>query len=402
MYKLVAILERIFSEITQDFEINEEFASKIIEKVELKDIEKEDLITTPDEKINKFLIEKELLSETRIKYLKGITFIKNSLSVEKFEKEHQEESEDKKFKELLNQYTFEKELPFEITDIELEKDVVKLSIDFSSGSKLRETLNDFNAWSKSDNVIDTFSNKFNVSTENIVFIQSVSQYIDFISSLENINYVSRGQKNCKYELIPSLHRLHTSNYQSYTASYESAFKQKVAFYDNSLELKTEEELRAYGQHFGLPTNYLDFTEAHLISLLFAVEDYNYIENHSIVYFIDALAYNKFAIKDEIKLVDFSDSTLKESKQKTFSDKSYFIKVGNSNERIHFQKGCFLKVEHGDSLDKMLECYTKVAIIDRNSKKTILSELFNLGITFENIYPDKDQMVKTIKFINNEI
>ncbi|MDA1564347.1 FRG domain-containing protein [Bacillus cereus] len=399
---MIEILNKIFNEIEDDFEINEEFSSTIINKLELTDIEKEELISTPDEKINKFLKEKELLSDLRIKYFKGLTFIKNSLSVEKFEKEHQEDSKEKEFKELISQYIFEKDLPFEIKELEIENDNVKINIDFSNESKFKETLIEYNSWSGNDNIIDTFSNKFNVNPENIEFIESVSEYIGFISNLENINYVSRGQKNCKYELVPSLHRLHTSNYQSYTSLYESAFKQKVAFYDNSLEFKAAEELRAYGQHFGLPTNYLDFTEAHLISLLFAVEDYNDIENHSIVYFVDALAYNKFAIKDEIKLVDFSDKNLKDSKEKTYSDKSYFIKVGNSNERIHFQKGCFLKVEHGDSLNKMLESYTKVVIIDRNRKKTILSELFNLGITFENIYPDKDQMVKTIKFINNEI
>ncbi|MGM7637662.1 hypothetical protein [Bacillus sp. Hm123] len=56
------------------------------------------------------------------------------------------------------------------------------------------------------------------------------------------------------------------------------------------------------------------------------------------------------------------------------------------------------MEPNDSLDSMLNNYTKVAIIDKESKQKILSELFNLGITFENIYPDKDNMVKTIKFI----
>ena len=36
----------------------------------------------------------------------------------------------------------------------------------------------------------------------------------------------------------------------------------LPFYDDKTEQKNVEELRAYGQHFGLPTNYLDFTEAH--------------------------------------------------------------------------------------------------------------------------------------------
>ena len=80
----------------------------------------------------------------------------------------------------------------------------------------------------------------------------------------------------------------------------------------------------------------------------------------------------------------------------------WLSYDDGNERIHFQKGCFLKVEPGDSLKNMLTKHTKIAIIDKESKKTILKELFRLGITFENIYPDKDNMVKTIRFIKENM
>ena len=179
-------------------------------------------------------------------------------------------------------------------------------------------------------------------------------------------------------------------------------KKEAANYKKDVEKKNAEELRAYGQHYGLPTNYLDFTEAHLISLLFAVEDFEYTDNHSIVYFVDALSYNRDNVKAERKLVDFSDDEMKASLEREYSDKSYFIRVGNCNERIHFQKGCFLRVEHRDTLDRMFEKYTKIAIIDKDCKENILKELFKLGITFENIYPDKDNMVRTIKFIKEHM
>ena len=140
----------------------------------------------------------------------------------------------------------------------------------------------------------------------------------------------------------------------------------------------------------------------MISLLFAVEDFEYTDNHSIVYFVDALSYNRDNVKAERKLVDFSDDEMKASLERENSDKSYFIRVGNCNERIHFQKGCFLRVEHRDTLDRMFEKYTKIAIIDKDCKENILKELFKLGITFENIYPDKDNMVRTIKFIKEHM
>ena len=256
-------------------------------------------------------------------------------------------------------------------------------------------------WNK-ENVKETMSSYIGIPLDNIVLIDSVNSYIEFISEFEENNYVSRGQKDCTYKLVPSLYRLYEEGYVGHASKYESSFRQKIIYYDDTVEKKNNEEIRAYGQHFGLPTNYLDFTEAHLISLLFAVEEYEYIENHSIVYFVDAKSYNQDMIKTEEKLVDFSDENLRESIQRKYSDKSFFIRVGNCNERIHFQKGCFLKVEPGDSLEQMLAQYTKIAIIDKNHKEDILKELFKLGITFENIYPDKDNMVKTIRFIKEHM
>ncbi|MFB7817786.1 FRG domain-containing protein [Paenibacillus chitinolyticus] len=359
-----------------------------------------ELIEYSDQGIKEFLSTK--YHDKEEEYLKILTRIKNTLSVAKIERESKgDNTEDNDLLLTIREYFNESSVPFGELELSLEEEKVVIKVNFSESSKLKGKIVELNSWC-TENVIEAFSKKYKVPVENISYIDSVGKYIKFISGFENINYVSRGQKNCQYDLVPSLHRLYKSSYKSHSSTYESLFKQKVAFYDSSLENKDAEELRAYGQHFGLPTNYLDFTEAHLISLLFAVEDYKYTENHSVVYFVDALAHNKEATKDEIKLVDFSDKELKATKEKNYSDKSYFIKVGNSSERIHFQKGCFLKVEPNDSLEKMLEHYTKVAIIDRNSKKTILTELFNLGITFENIYPDKDNMVKTIKFINEEI
>ena len=86
----------------------------------------------------------------------------------------------------------------------------------------------------------------------------------------------------------------------------------------------------------------------------------------------------------------------------YSDKSYFIKVGNSNERIHFQKGCFLKVAHDGDLSLLLKKYTKIVLIDKECKAQILRDLFLLGVTFENIYPDRDNVVKTIKFMKDNM
>lgn len=366
-------------------------------KIQSEGIPTEELLEKSDQDIDDFIKSRE----TDIIKQKKIFDIFQSLKIEKsidtISSDIKEEANQKE-KNLI--YDFFSSV-IEPDKIEISNNEVKISYNFSEDSSLRKEINSINMWHK-DNIVDTLSNKLHINTENITIINTVSEYIDFICNFEETSYISRGQKDCTYDLKPSLHRIFNGGYKNHSSQYESAFKQKVLYYDNSVETKDSEELRAYAQHFGLPTNYLDFTEAHLISLLFAVEEFDYKKNHSIVYFVDALSYNREVIKDEIKLVDFSDKNLKKTKEDHYADKSYFIRVGNSNERIHFQKGCFLKVEPNDSLVNMYKNFTKIVVIDKDYKESILKELFGLGITFENIYPDKDNMVKTIKFLKEHI
>lgn len=386
------LLKIVCSIILETIDVDE-----ILKRKEIETFKLTEMLENTDQEIDEYIKANESNEEKQKLLFEVFQKIKLEQSIENIE--------DDVASELLNnnkniiQSLFSQII--EPDEIELNDTSVCIKYDFTDDSKLKAKIDEIGKWDK-DNVVETIANELGVPLENIAFVDSVSAYIEFISSFEENDYVSRGQKDCTYKLKPSLHRLYESGYVGHSSQYESIFKQRILYYDNSTDKKNDEELRAYGQHFGLPTNYLDFTEAHLISLLFAVEEYDYIDNHSIVYFVDALSHNKDVIKSEIKLVDFSDSELRTTLQKQYSDKSYFIRVGNCNERIHFQKGCFLKVEPNDSLSEMFEKYTKIAIIDKDSKENILKELFKLGITFENIYPDKDNMVKTIRFIQEHM
>lgn len=324
--------------------------------------------------------------------------IKMEQSIKKYEAETVANNQDEEKNYLLELFS-EIAVP---EKIDIEQNKVKIEYSYAKGNELEKKVEGIKKW-KIDNAKDTISTEIGVPVENVEIVRTVSEYVDFVSRLEDESaYVSRGQKDCTFKLIPSLHRAYTGEYVRHSTALETEFKQKVSFYDESLNRKSDEEVRAYAQHFGLPTNYLDFTEAHLISLLFSVEEYDYNIQHSIVYFMDALSYNKEVIKEEVKLVDFSNSNEKSVKERMYSDKSYFIKVGNSNERIHFQKGCFLKVANDGDLSLLLEKYTKIVLVDKECKEQILRDLFRLGITFENIYPDKDNVVKTIKFMKNNL
>ena len=370
---------------------------KILRKKEIELFQSMEMMEKTDQEIDEFIKKKEkdekkqkLLFEIfqKIKIEQSIENISDDVAVEVI-------NNNKKVINLIFSQIIEPD------EIVINENDVFIKYNFTNESKLKAKVQNVEKWNR-DNVIETISSELGVPLENISFVEGVSAYIEFISCFEENNYVSRGQRDCTYKLQPSLYRLYNDGYIGHSSQYESTFKQRVLYYDESTDKKNDEEMRAYGQHFGLPTNYLDFTEAHLISLLFAVEDYEYLDNHAIVYFVDALSYNRDIIKTERKLVDFSDDELKNALQRQYGDKSYFIRVGNCNERIHFQKGCFLKVEAGDSLNQMFAKHTKIAIIDKDSKESILKELFKLGITFENIYPDKDKMVRTIRFIKERM
>lgn len=369
----------------------------ILQSPTIEAFRSENVVQCTDQEIDDFINTKNISKEKKELIVSIIRKIKVEQFINNIDNSAQLQ-EDTQVTEIVNNIFSEIAEP---ANISIKNNYITVTVPFDEKSKLMKKVKSIEMWNK-ENVKETMSSYIGIPLDNIVLIDSVNSYIDFISEFEENNYVSRGQKDCTYKLVPSLHRLYEEGYVGHASKYESSFRQKIIYYDDTVEKKNNEEIRAYGQHFGLPTNYLDFTEAHLISLLFAVEEYEYIENHSIVYFVDAKSYNQDRIKTEEKLVDFSDENLRESIQRKYSDKSFFIRVGNCNERIHFQKGCFLKVEPGDSLEQMLTQYTKIAIIDKNHKEDILKELFKLGITFENIYPDKDNMVKTIRFIKEHM
>lgn len=362
-----------------------------------KKLDRSKLLQYSDDDIKNSI--RQLVNEADCEQInKIISRIKMEQSIKKYEAESVVNSQEEEKNYLLELFS-DVAVP---EKIDIEQNKVKLEYSYEEGNELAKKVAGIKKW-KIDNAKETISEEIGIPLENIEIIRTVSEYVDFVSRLgDESAYVSRGQKDCTFKLIPSLHRVYSGEFVSHSTALETEFKQKVSFYDESLNRKTVEEVRAYAQHFGLPTNYLDFTEAHLISLLFSVEEYNYNTQHSIVYFVDALSYNKEVIKEEVKLVDFSNENEKSVKESKYSDKSYFIRVGNSNERIHFQKGCFLKVANDGDLSLLLKKYTKVVLIDKECKEQVLRDLFRLGITFENIYPDKDNVVKTIKFMKNNM
>lgn len=272
-------MNTIYNALKDYSEKNEIEIDALNENIDKIDIDFTELMDKSDQDIKDFLTEKDVSESEYAKWFMLLREIKFDSTISKLEIESESTAEESIKDNISDLFTS----IIKPDSVLIEDETVKLVYTYNIESRLFDKIKTFYSWKK-ENVIETLSTKFGVANENVVFIDSVTAYVEFVSSFDDINYVSRGQKDCTYELKPSLHRIYSDNYKSHASDYEDRFRQKILFYDEGTNIKNAEELRAYGQHFGLPTNYLDFTEAHLISLLFSVEDYNYSDNHAIVFF----------------------------------------------------------------------------------------------------------------------
>ena len=232
-----------------------------------------------------------------------------------------------------------------------------------------------------------------------LYINSLSEYIEFIENLGDNFCLSRGQ-NKDYELFPGALRKIEEN-QKYTRNeikeYLDEFRINFyTFMDKSISIK-ESEFIIYAQHYGLPTYLLDFSKSHIISLMFAVENaFEEIEeskehnplDRGVVYFLNPFELNKKNARKEIVEIDDDLSN--------FSG-PVAIQARKINKRIQVQNGTFV---HFNSADKALnelddENILKKIFIKTENKKIILSNLFKLGFGFSNIYPELNSLSKDI-------
>ncbi len=272
-----------------------------------------------------------------------------------------------------------------------------------------EETDDINEKSTS-NIYEFLCNEYNIDNDEIHEINSLGEYIDIIKELQN-DFVSRGHSNYRYKFLPSGHRCKNGIYYTNieVRSMLSEFKRKITHYHPELNTKTSWELAAFAQHYGVPTYMLDFTESHLVSLLFALENLDE-ENDGLIIFIDFKKLNeRFHNIDEV--VDCSDYDYKYINGLLTKeilddiDKPIFIKSDSINDRIHFQRGVFLlfpkriklTINGNYALLSEIGEFISLIIIPKEIKFDIIKELFNIGMTFESIYPDLDNAVRSIKF-----
>jgi hypothetical protein len=230
-------------------------------------------------------------------------------------------------------------------------------------------------------------------------INKLSEYMAYVEELPSEFSLSRGQSN-NYPLLPSALRVDKAGNRKFTKrvirNFLEQFKiNSYQYMENPWDIKNEVEWMLYAQHYGIPTKLMDFTTSHVISLLFAVEKafQDDSESDAEVYFLNPAALN-FKIKEQSTIINISSETEFSSEG---HDGPFVIQGRKLNSRVNAQKGLFVIFQDDDDplevlLDKSI---LKKVVINGADKKSMLSSLYSMGISFTHIYPELTSVAKDI-------
>jgi len=217
------------------------------------------------------------------------------------------------------------------------------------------------------------------------------------------NYIFRGQGQDNWFLETTLSRalkkLKNKDLENYSAEHLNRFKLEIRGRrgDNPKDL-TENELWALGQHFGLYTPLLDWTESPWVAIFFAVTS------------IEKSETGKRAIwalcVDNIEQTNFS---YKSKRTKAAKKMEVELVIPNIDENIRLvnQRGLFTKihldnnienwVENADDGDKSVTLF-KITFPDKLKDK-IMMYLNLMNINHSSLFPD---LYGSSKFTNQRL
>lgn len=239
-------------------------------------------------------------------------------------------------------------------------------------------------------------------------VHTLSEYIGVFQTIPIDYQLSRGQSDDR-PLLPSALRCDSDGKMLYSKSTIRSFLDEFRtnsyqYIENHSFPHEQYEWMVYAQHFGIPTQLLDFTYSHIISLMFAVEKaFDYDEedtDNAVVWFLNSQKLNEKAIRrtDIVDIVNGRD--VLES-----ADGPVVVSSPKNNSRINAQNGVFAFFPYDSKpLNDFApddDILIKV-LIPHQDCKVLLASLYRLGIRFSNLYPEltsvsKDILVKSKVF-----
>lgn len=253
-------------------------------------------------------------------------------------------------------------------------------------------------------------------------VSNIAEYIQVVNEIRCLGYnFYRGQDSfVEHKMLPSLlrediktkRRIYSNNCDN---SFMNSFKSRAVACINFTP-QNDWEWMSTAQHYGLPTRMLDWSQSALSALFFAVEneefEYNDENDTSIIWCLNPIELNEKTrfVEDYTVIPNIieQNEVLQQKLQEKFGIGKSLAEIiypialicPASNGRINAQKGTFtlfpLNAKPLEEMEDMDDVLVKIKLA-RDSKKEIKKQLFEIGITYSNIYPDLDYVCKDIKY-----
>lgn len=216
-----------------------------------------------------------------------------------------------------------------------------------------------------------------------VNLRDWDHFKEYISSnyADDVGYVFRGHRDSSWKIESTLTRL-SQRVSGDISPHNLEFKQLELFKLKIRGLRGKNppkldsnELWSLGQHYGLCTPLIDWTESAFIAAYFAFEH----SDPSSTGYRSIYALNRCRLELDEKFKELADVV-------------FFEPIQDDNERIVSQAGLFTKIPTGEDLVSWLErhgfddCITKINIED-DYRLNAINDLRTMNILGSTVYPD---------------
>ena len=239
-------------------------------------------------------------------------------------------------------------------------------------------------------------------------LDSIEKFITYTNGYKNESKIRlyRGQKD-DFPLYSKLFRLvnekkRIKEFYTIEKVIFQKFKKRALDFDKNISQYNDWEILSIGQHYGLPTRFLDWTSNPLIALWFAFENEKKVkenEDYRIVWGI--------VVENEYRVNFEKDNPFNERFIKVFQPNDIDNRISSQNSWFSIQSielfgagGDGLPViNRNESLNEMEEFeFQLVRFLFPNSlRKKILNELNEMGINYFTLFNDLTGLSKNIEW-----
>jgi len=209
--------------------------------------------------------------------------------------------------------------------------------------------------------------------------------------LDFTTYVYRGHSDSSWLLLPTLDRIISSPKSTRRRSHLENFQLAVRGRrgPNPPRIESENDWWALGQHNGLVTPLLDWTESPFVALYFAMRDAESMSNGSCCVW----ALSQASVREFSKKIDKDEKSVKIDGRKPIVE--LVRPMSDENSRLVNQRGLFTRAPNNMDLMKWINKYSKkehkmslmkITVPSKDSENC-LKYLNRMNINHSTLFPD---------------